>query len=578
MSSAEEFKQQGNAAFVAKDYAKAVELFGKAIEASEQANHVLYSNRSACYSSLKQFKEALEDAEECVKISPSWAKGYNRVGAAQFGLGNLEEAEKAYKKALELDGGNKAAKDGLEQVQKSQQSRQMPDLGLGQMFNDPNLIEKLKNNPKTAELMKDPQLVAKLAQYRTNPQAISQDLFTDTRLMTIMAALMGIDLNMGAAEDAQSAPKTAAEPAETASEPGKKEEPKEEPKEKETEPEAMEVDENGSQVAAEQEKAEGNKLYKARKFDEAIEHYAKAWELHKDITYLNNRAAAEYEKGEYETAIETLTKAVEEGRELRADYKIIAKSFARIGNAYHKLGDLKKSIEFYQKSLTEHRNADVLNKLRNAEKELKKQEAEKYIDPEKAEEARLQGKEYFSNADWPNAVKAYTEMIKRAPEDARGYSNRAAALAKLMSFPEAITDCDKAIEKDPNFIRAYIRKASAQIAVKEFAAAIETLNAARTKDSEVNNGANAREIDQLFIKANSQRFQPGDANETPEQTYQRAMKDPEVAAIMQDPVMQSILQQAQQNPAALQEHMQNPEVFRKIQTLIAAGIIRTGPR
>lgn len=53
------------------------------------------------------------------------------------------------------------------------------------------------------------------------------------------------------------------------------------------------------------------------------------------------------------------------------------------------------------------------------------------------------------------------------------------------------------------------------------------------------------------------------------------MKDPEVANIMQDPVMQSILQQAQQNPAALQEHMKNPEVFKKIQTLIAAGIIRT---
>ncbi|MCG8711255.1 hypothetical protein JHU04_004658, partial [Brenneria sp. 4F2] len=78
-------------------------------------------------------------------------------------------------------------------------------------------------------------------------------------------------------------------------------------------------------------------------------------------------------------------------------------------------------------------------------------------------------------------VKAYTEMIKRAPEDARGYSNRAAALAKLMSFPDAIEDCDRAVSKDPNFVRAYIRKASAQIAVKEFASAIETLGIAREK-------------------------------------------------------------------------------------------------
>jgi stress-induced-phosphoprotein 1 len=46
--------------------------------------------------------------------------------------------------------------------------------------------------------------------------------------------------------------------------------------------------------------------------------------------------------------------------------------------------------------------------------------------------------------------------------------------------------------------------------------------------------------------------------------------------IMQDPVMQSILQQAQSNPMALQEHMKNPSVKTKIQKLMAAGVIRVG--
>lgn len=583
--SADEYKQQGNAAFAAKDFEKAIELFTKAIEVSEKPNHVLYSNRSACYTSTKQFNKALEDAKQCVNINPAWSKGYNRVGAAHFGLGDLDEAEQGYKKALELDSANKAAQDGLEQVHKTQQSRQQqPDLGLGQIFNDPNLIEKLKNNPKTAELMKDPQLVAKILQFKSNPQ-MGMEVLQDPRLMTIMAALMGIDLSMDPNES-NSIPKDG--PVQPQNTESKAEEekpnvsstqiPKAAPSE--SKPEPMEVDEpeqeeESSKAKADAEKAEGNKFYKARKFDEAIEHYSKAWELHKDITYLNNRAAAEYEKGEYETAIKTLTEAVEQGRELRADYKVISKSFARIGNSYHKLNELKKAIEFYQKSLTEHRTPEILTKLRNCEKELKKQETEAYIDPEKAEEARLQGKEYFTKGDWPNAVKSYTEMIKRAPEDARGYSNRAAALSKLMSFPEAIKDCNVAISKDPNFIRAYIRKATAQIAVREFVSVIETLDEARTKDSQINNGANAREIDQLYIKASQQRFQPEDVNESPEQAYARAMKDPEVANIMQDPVMQSILQQAQQNPAALQEHMKNPEVFKKIQTLIAAGIIRT---
>lgn len=47
-------------------------------------------------------------------------------------------------------------------------------------------------------------------------------------------------------------------------------------------------------------------------------------------------------------------------------------------------------------------------------------------------------------------------------------------------------------------------------------------------------------------------------------------------SIMQDPVMQAILQQAQSDPKALQEHMKNPGVRAKIQKLAAAGVIRTG--
>ena len=53
------------------------------------------------------------------------------------------------------------------------------------------------------------------------------------------------------------------------------------------------------------------------------------------------------------------------------------------------------------------------------------------------------------------------------------------------------------------------------------------------------------------------------------------MRDPEIAKIMGDPVMQSILQQAQSNPAALQDHMKNPTVRQNIMKLINAGIIKT---
>ena len=45
--------------------------------------------------------------------------------------------------------------------------------------------------------------------------------------------------------------------------------------------------------------------------------------------------------------------------------------------------------------------------------------------------------------------------------------------------------------------------------------------------------------------------------------------------ILGDPVMQSILQQAKNDPAALQEHMKNAGIRTKIQKLVAAGVIRT---
>ena len=45
-----------------------------------------------------------------------------------------------------------------------------------------------------------------------------------------------------------------------------------------------------------------------------------------------------FEQKEYKKCIEQCNKAIEVGRENRADFKLISKAFTRIGNAHLKLG------------------------------------------------------------------------------------------------------------------------------------------------------------------------------------------------------------------------------------------------
>lgn len=62
-------------------------------------------------------------------------------------------------------------------------------------------------------------------------------------------------------------------------------------------------------------------------------------------------------------------------------------------------------------------------------------------------------------------------------------------------------------------------------------------------------------------------------NANPEEVRKRAMADPEVQAILQDPAMRLILEQMQNDPRALHDHLQNPEIARKIQKLLESGLI-----
>ncbi|KAI3324630.1 hypothetical protein HD806DRAFT_493130 [Xylariaceae sp. AK1471] len=590
MASADELKTLGNNAMAAKNFDEAIDAFTKAIELAP-TNHVLYSNRSAAYASKKDWTNALKDAEKTTEVKPDWPRGWGRKGAALHGSGDLLGANDAYEEGLKLDPNNAGLKSSLASVQRAMEQESGgfgggdPMGGLGKMFSDPNLLQKLMNNPKTSGYFSDPSFIAKVQALQKNPTN-TQELFSDPRMIQVLGVAMGVDMDMRMPDDipgagaSSSGAKEAEEDVEmpdlkpASPQPTSKPTPAKAP---EPEPEVDEeaLEKKKAKEEADKEKALGTENYKKRNFDAAVEHYSKAWDLYKDITYLNNLGAAHFEKGDYQACIDACTKAIEEGREIYADFKLIAKSYARIGSAYEKMGDLASAIENYQKSLTEHRTPDTVNKLRAAERKKIDTDKQAYIDPAKADEAREEGNKKFKEQDFPGAVAAYSEMIKRSPDDPRGYSNRAAAFIKLFEFPSALDDCNIAIKKDPKFIRAYIRKAQIYFGMRKYSECIDACNEATEVDSQHHNNANAREIDQQQQKA-LQAMYAARENETEEQTRERLMKDPEILGIMQEPVMQSILQQAQNDPAALQEHMRNPTIASNIRKLIAAGVIRVG--
>lgn len=137
--------------------------------------------------------------------------------------------------------------------------------------------------------------------------------------------------------------------------------------------------------------------------------------------------------------------------QIRADYKLVAKALGRIGSAYLKQGDLPSAIKYFEKSLTEHRTPDILNKLREVERSKAEADRKAYIDPEQSAIAREEGNALFKAGDFAGAVKSYSESIKRDPSEPKGYNNRAAAYTKLVAFPEALKDANEAIKIDPKF-------------------------------------------------------------------------------------------------------------------------------
>uniref|UniRef100_A0A0A8XW52 Uncharacterized protein n=1 Tax=Arundo donax TaxID=35708 RepID=A0A0A8XW52_ARUDO len=227
------------------------------------------------------------------------------------------------------------------------------------------------------------------------------------------------------------------------------------------------------------EKEAGNDAYRKLCLKTAVHHYTRGALLDpSDISFLTNRAAAFLLMGKYRDCVRDFDEAVERGRELRADNKLIARALSRKAEAMLKLAgcaeDYAPAIRALQQSLAEHYSEETLAKLVEAESARKELEEQERLDQEAADHHRERGNEFFKQKKYHEAAMHYTQAMKLNPKDPRVFSNRAQCHINLGALPQGLEDAEKCVELDPTFLKGYVRKAKVQFLMENYEIALAT--------------------------------------------------------------------------------------------------------
>lgn len=113
-------KEEGNAAFKAKDYRRAIDLWAQALEvdpANKDMNAKILQNRAQAYINLKEFDSAIEDCTEALRLDPGYVKAQKMRAKAYGGAERWEDAVRDYKNVAENNPGEKGIAEDVRRAE-----------------------------------------------------------------------------------------------------------------------------------------------------------------------------------------------------------------------------------------------------------------------------------------------------------------------------------------------------------------------------------------------------------------------------------------------------------------------------
>lgn len=444
--------------FKSENYDRAVKHLTVALSLDEKS-HVLYSNRCTAFIALEDYDKAMEDADECVRLQPSWAKGYLRRGSVFFRLNQLEKAEIVLKEGLELDPGNDSLKKELEAVMNAiaeRMARQRESLEAKERaieaFNEQNYKAAVDLLKKAIKLDPDNHIFYsnRAAAYMAMEQYEKAlgDADECIRLQPQWAkgysrrgaALFRMD-KLGPARDAF-------------------EKGLELDKDNPTYVRCTKQELQLVMDAIAQRKEESLEFkeraieaFNVQNFKRAEQHLSSAIELDpENHVFYSNRAAAYM-------AMEKFDKALKDANECVQLQPTWAKGYSRQAAAMLSMGDLPAAREACMKGLDlEPDNTQVKEELRRVEI------AESLSLKDSATES-------FKSQDYEKAVEDLTNAIGLDPSNQVFFSNRSVAYTAMQMYEKALEDADECIRLQPTWAKGYSRRAAAKFHLGDLQAA-----------------------------------------------------------------------------------------------------------